>query len=134
MSTIPHVSWYFGSVYVSSGFIIANFGRIRSLPIPDLSCVSSSVSTAELLISLPAAEIVKTVPTGSAFFNSFLFFQNSQISVPGFAAPIAIPFAVSIALPPPTARISSAPKAIAFSTPFLAKDRRGFGFTPPSSS
>ena len=114
--------------------MIANAGRLKSVERPLLIFVSSFVSTAESLVSLPAAASVNTTPTGRDFFTVCFLDQNSQISVPGFAAPIAIPFAVSIALPPPTARISSAPKAIAFSTPSLAKDSRVFGHTPPNSS
>ena len=39
--------------------------------------------------------------------------RMSQISVSGFAAPCAAAFAVSMTLPPPTAKIRSAPNAIA---------------------
>ena len=66
ISTMPQVSWYFGRVYVSSGFMMANFGLLKSVLIPAFLPVSSLVMTAESLISLPAAEIVRMTPTGRA--------------------------------------------------------------------
>ena len=51
---------------VSSGFMTANTGRHRSLLYPRLIQPSSVVITDESLISLPAAAMVSTAPTGRA--------------------------------------------------------------------
>ena len=67
ISVAPAAVWYAGSVCVSSGFKILNFGRITSEPAPLLNMPSSFVITESGLPSLPAAAIVRTVPTGRAF-------------------------------------------------------------------
>ena len=87
---------------------MANFGRFFGVPNPDFFPSSSFVSTAESLISLPAAEMVRITPTGKTFSTAIFFVQISQRLVPGFAPPCAMAFAVSMLLPPPTAKIKSA--------------------------
>ena len=51
---------------MSSGFIIANLHLLSSVVKPFFLLIERFVKTAELLISLPAAEIVKIQPTGNA--------------------------------------------------------------------
>ena len=114
--------------------MIANFGRFRLVLIPPFFLVSSFVRTAESLVSLPAAAIVSTHPTGVDLVSMISPPQISSRDQSGFATPWAIAFAVSIELPPPTARRKSAPNSIAFSTPSCAYAIRGFGFTPPNSA
>ena len=63
----------------------------------------SSVRTAESLVSLPEAGMVRMTPTGVLFSTFFFPSQKSQISISGFALPWAIAFAVSMTLPPPMA-------------------------------
>ena len=82
-----------------------------------------------MLVSLPAAEIVSMHPTETVFSKVFLLVQKSQISTSGLAAPIAIAFAVSITLPPPIPKIKSALNSMAFFTPALACESKGFAFT-----
>ena len=112
---------------------MANFTRLRSVLSPCFLPISSFVNTAESLISLPAAAMVRTTPTGRLLVSGTFCVQISQSEVSGFAVPWAMPFAVSIELPPPTARIKSAPKEAAAFTPASAKERSGFGLTPPHS-
>ena len=119
---------------VISGFITAKRGRTRSLPSPRFSPVSSSVSTDELLVSLPAAEIVSTTPTGAQPTGTASRVQNFQMSTPGLPSPSATALAVSMALPPPAASTKSAPNARARSSASRAKASRGLGLTPPSAS
>ena len=131
MSVTPQAACRAGSVAASAGSINANAGRFRSVFNPRLASAASSVRTAESLISLPAAGIVNTTPTGSDFSSFTLPIQMSQISASGFAVPCAVAFAVSMTLPPPTAKIRSAPNAIASRMASRASPSRGFGFTPP---
>ena len=112
--------------------MIANAGRLKSVERPLLIFVSSFVSTAESLVSLPAAASVNTTPTGRDFFTVCFLDQNSQISVSGFAVPCATAFEVSITLPPPTANTKSVPNSMDFFTASLANESLGFGFTPPT--
>ena len=65
MSAAPQAVWYGGRVNVSSGFMMANFGRMHSPPASRLRPPSSFVTTEPLLASLPAAGMVSTTPTGS---------------------------------------------------------------------
>ena len=113
---------------------MANFTRLNSVLSPFFLPIFSLVSTAESLISLPAAEIVRTTPTGRLFVKGTFSVQISQRSRSGFAVPWAIPFAVSMTLPPPTARIKSACISRAFFTPSSARESLGLGFTPPRPS
>ena len=113
---------------------MANAGRLSGVLSPRLSPSSSFVSTAESLVSLPAAGMVRIAPTGVVRLSSARFAQNSQMSTSGFAAPCATALAVSITLPPPTARMSCAESASARFTPSRARDRRGFGCTPDRTS
>jgi hypothetical protein len=48
-------------------------------------------------------------------------------------APMAIAFAESMTLPPPTARMRPKPFSLHSLTPSWTKLSRGFGLTPPSS-
>ena len=64
MSAAPQAVWYGGRVKVSSGFMMANFGRMHSPPASFLYQPSSFVMTEPLLASLPAAGMVSTTPTG----------------------------------------------------------------------
>ena len=132
ISTIPQAICFLGKVNVNSGFIIAKHGRFSWEPKPFFSPVSSLVKTAESLISLPAAEIVNITPTGILFFNTSFPTQKSHKSIVGFATPCAIALAVSMTLPPPTAKIKSILFSTAVFTPSLAKLRRGLGCTPPN--
>ena len=134
MSVTPQAIWYFGRVAASSGFMMANLQRLNGVLMPAFLPIASFVRTAESLISLPAAGIVRTAPTGRDFVSGTFFVQISQSASAGFAAPCATAFAVSIELPPPTARIKSACISTAFFTPSSARASLGFGFTPPSSS
>ena len=111
--------------------MIANFGLFKSVDNPRFLPISVLVRTAESLVSLPAAEIVKTTPTGRLFTNRSSLAQNFQISMSGFAVPCATAFAVSMTLPPPTANTKSVPNAMDSCTASLAKDNLGFGSTPP---
>ena len=77
---------------------------------------SSLVITEELLISLPAAAIVSTTPTGSAD-SGVLFLSYKSHTSKSAAAPYAIAFAESITLPPPTASMKSTPLDFASSMP-----------------
>lgn len=99
---------------------MANLGRLKSEWKPLLSRLSSFVSTAAELVSLPAVDIVSMHPIGRLFSNFFTPVQKSHISVPAFPAPCAIALAVSITLPPPKPITKSALKSIAFLTPSLA--------------
>ena len=65
MSDAPQAVWNGGSVKVSSGFMIANRGRMHSVSASRLYQPSSRVMTEPLLASLPAAGMVSTTPTGS---------------------------------------------------------------------
>ena len=76
-------------LYVNSGFIIANKGRFNSLLNPRFNFNSSLVITHELLISLPAAAIVKITPTGKASIGSISFALKRHGSSVDFA-PTAI--------------------------------------------
>ena len=114
--------------------MMANLQRLNGVLMPAFLPIASFVRTAESLISLPAAGIVRTAPTGRDFVSGTFFVQISQSASAGFAAPCATAFAVSIELPPPTARIKSACISTAFFTPSSARASLGFGFTPPSSS
>ena len=69
MSAAPQAVWYGGRVKVSSGFMIANLGRMHSAPASLLYQPSSLVMTEPLLDSLPAAGMVSTTPTGSISFT-----------------------------------------------------------------
>jgi len=111
---------------------MAKTGRLRSVLSPRFSPDSAFVSTAESLVSLPAAGMVSTTPTGMERVSTARFFQNSHRSVSGLAAPCAMALQVSMTLPPPTARMSSAPNESASFTPSRASATRGFGCTPPS--
>ena len=113
---------------------MANAGRLRGVFSPRLRPSSSFVKTAESLVSLPAAGMVRMAPTGVVHRSSARLAQNSQMSTSGFAAPWATALAVSITLPPPTARMSCAESASAFWTPSRASDSRGFGCTPDRTS
>ena len=93
--------------------MIANLGRFRWVLNPRLDPVSWFVRTEEALVSLPAAGIVRTAPVGSPCSGFFFRLQNSQMSVSGLAAPMAMAFAVSMAEPPPMPKIKSAPKVMA---------------------
>lgn len=68
---MPHAVWYAPSVQVNSGFNIENLGRMISPLADHFNKFSSFVITDPLEPSLPAAEIVSTVPTGSASLISF---------------------------------------------------------------
>ena len=111
---------------------MAKAGRLNGVLRPRFSPASALVRTAESLVSLPAAGMVSTTPTGMDFVSGARRFQNSQMSVPGLAAPWAMALQVSMTLPPPTARINSAPDSSASCTPSRASATRGFGCTPPS--
>ncbi len=111
--------------------MMAKSGRCRSVFRPRLSVVSSFVSTALSLVSLPAAEMVSTAPSLLVLVSAAFLLQKSQMSVSGLATPWAMALDVSITLPPPTPRMKSAPNASAFCTPSRAWDRRGLGCTPP---
>ena len=131
MSATPAASCGEDREKASSGFKMAKAGRLNGDGSPAFSPVSSFVSTAESLVSLPAAGSVKMTPTGRLFLSFTLPDQKSQMSVSGFAVPCAMAFAVSMTLPPPTARRKSASKSIASRTASRANERRGFGRTPP---
>ena len=73
-----------------------------------LSQPSSLVMTLRLLDSLPAAGMVRMVPTGSARRRTALPVKKSQTS-PSYGTPMAMALAESMTLPPPTARIKSRP-------------------------
>lgn len=81
MSATPAAVCSGGSVKVSSGFITANLGR-RALSVrSDILRMPSSLVITELpLPSLPAAGIVSTTPTGSAFSITAFPAQKSQKS------------------------------------------------------
>lgn len=67
---------------MSSGFIIANFGRMASPPAPRLSIPFSSVMTHLSEPSLPAAAIVGITPKGRASVNFALPVKKiSEVSV-----------------------------------------------------
>ena len=69
-------------------------------------------------------------------FPVWIALNETQVEylIPGREDAAATAFAVSIELPPPTARIKSACISTAFFTPSSARASLGFGFTPPSSS
>ena len=61
-----------GRVQVRAGFMMANWGLLRSEPRPRFSPVASLVSTAESEVSLPAAAMVSTEPLGRLAVTSAL--------------------------------------------------------------
>ena len=99
---------------MSSGSRMANLGRSRSEPSPRFTSVSSWVRTAVSLVSLPEAEMVSTTPMGRICSTGRFRCQKSHRSASGLAAPRAMALEASMTLPPPTARIRSAPKSRAF--------------------
>ncbi len=66
MSVMPHATWYGGKVCVRAGFSMENTGLKASPAAPRLYMPFSLVMTEFGEPSLPAAEIVSIVPTGSA--------------------------------------------------------------------
>ena len=70
ISTVPQPVWYLLTLYVSSGLQIENRGRWVALLKPLLNPFSSLVITQDALISLPEAERVRMVPTGSAVWGT----------------------------------------------------------------
>ena len=86
---------------------------------------------AEALVSDPAAGIVSTTPTGRRSVTGRPCRQISHRSFSGCLAPMAMALAVSMALPPPTARIISARSARARRTPSRAWATTGLGRAPP---
>ena len=134
ISVTPQDTCRGGSVIASFGSRMANAGRLRSVLRPRFSHSCSLVSTAESLVSLPDAGMVRITPTGVERVSTSRRFQNSQISVSGLAAPWAMALAVSITLPPPTAKIRSARNSTALFTPSRASSTRGLGCTPPMES
>ena len=131
MSEAPAAICSRGRVKASVGFIKAKTGRLSGEFSPTFCPVSSFVSTAESLVSLPAAGMVSTDATGIVRVSSAFFVQISQMSTSGFAMPWATAFAESITLPPPMARMkftsAVSPSRIASRT----NATRGFGCTPP---
>ena len=72
MSVAPQAVWYGGRVNVRTGFMMANLGRQMLLPNPIFRSPSSFVITLASLISLPAAGMVSTTPTGRLSFGAYL--------------------------------------------------------------
>jgi len=90
------------------------------------------VITQELLISLPAAEIVNITPTGNASYGSTsLTLKRHGSSL--VLAPKAMDFAESMTEPPPTANTNSICSCLQISTPFRTREIFGFGSTHPNS-
>ena len=134
MSAMPDAVCHAGSVKVSSGFIIENFGRsIIGCFIPSFCSVSSRVMTALPEPSDPAAGMVRTVARGSADVIFAFWMKKSQKS-PSYGTPTHIAFAVSMTEPPPTARRKSTFSLRARSMPSYTFLSVGLGLTPPSST
>ena len=135
ISAAPAPICHTGSVIVSSGSMTAKRQRLKSVVMPRFvgGFTRSFVMTAESLVSLPAAAMVSTVPIGRLRVISAFFIQKSQIGTSGAQAPCATALAVSITLPPPTARIKSAPNFTASPLIRSAILRHGFGTTPPEA-
>ena len=133
MSVIPAASWYLGRVAPRAGFTTAKRQRLQSVLMPAFLPMASLVSTAESLISLPAAGMVSTAPTGRDFLSGTFWVQMSQRAASGLAAPWAMALAVSMALPPPTPIMRSAPNSKASRTPCSAWATVGLGCAPPYS-
>ena len=113
---------------------MANTHLLNSVFIPIFLPAFSLVRTAESLISDPAAGMVRTAATLRDRVRGTFLVHMSHRSHSGFAAPWAMPLAVSITDPPPTAMMISAPVSMAFFTPSSACDSRGLAFTPPKES
>jgi len=111
----------------------ANFKRLSSVEQPFFIFNSRLVITAELLISLPAAECVKTHATGIASIGFLFPIAKSHTSQSAFA-PSAVYLHESITLPPPTASIISTFSRFATAIASLTKVILGFGSTPPIST
>ena len=76
--------------------------------------------------------MVKITPTGSALLGTRFLMEKSHWS-PSSSVPMAISFAESMTLPPPTANTSSIPSSLQSCAPLRTSDSFGFGSTPPSS-
>ena len=96
---------------------MANLGLARSLLKLRFACVASSVITELLLVSLPAAAIVSTEPTGRQLVAILVCAYNSHTSLSGSANPYATALAVSMTEPPPTANMKSSPSRFPISIP-----------------
>ena len=132
MSATPAAVWLAGTEKVSVGSQIDATGARRSLAKPSFSLVSRFEITALLSYSLPVAESVSTVKSGSAF----LIFEESTTSSQAsssLTAPAAIALEQSITLPPPTARMKSIFLSLQTRTPARTLSMRGLGTTPSSS-
>ena len=133
MSAVPAAVWYFGTVNVNSGFIIANFGRTFLVPHPSFWFVLRFVITDPLSISDPVAAIVSIDPSGSASVT-FAFPKTISQGSASVFVPAAISFEQSITDPPPTARMKSTCSSLAIFIPFSADSILGFGSMPDSST
>ena len=110
--------------------MIANLGMMRSSSKPFFHSPYERI--AQLDVSEPLDAVVAITPIPRTCSGVTPLSKKSQTS-PSYGIPRAIAFAVSMELPPPTARTKSTLSSLPFATSFLTSSMDGFGTTSPLS-